>query len=449
MMLTPRHGKGSAETGAAGGRHTLAILGSLCFFLSALEYLIPKPFPFMRIGLANLPLLLALDIFSPADFFLLVLLKILGQGILTGTLFSYVFLFSLAGTASSAVLMYALRRAAGPGRSGYTGISCAGAMLSNGVQLVLARFFVFGADLRFLVPAFLVSGFASGAALGIFCEIFCGSSRWYGRYAAAGTRLPATGTSPPSAGTSPPAEIRRTPPEPPPAPADDRHLRRRQRWNDLFGSTELFIAGLVMTLFLVFNPSPLLRLPQFLFFCFLARLSGKKNNPLVTALVMAFIVFFNLLAPHGKILAALGPLKVTDGSLLSGFGKALTLEGLVMLSGACVKADLKLPGGFGSLLGESFRLLEVIRGRKTAVRRGHVIEGIDRLMLELDAAAETESASPAALSAAGPSAGAGRAAGPVPASVIRQGAGQKTRAALLLAGMVIAAALPVLPSFFR
>ncbi|MDR1586470.1 MAG: Gx transporter family protein [Treponema sp.] len=422
-MLTPRPGKGGGETGAgtAEGRHTLALLGSLCLFLSALEYLIPKPFPFMRIGLANLPLLLALDLFSPADFFLLAFLKTIGQGILTGTLVSYVFLFSLAGTISSAVLMYALHRAVGPRRSGYAGISCAGAMLSNGVQLFLARFFVFGAGLGFLVPPFLASGFASGIALGIFCEVFCGRSRWYGLHAATGKiRQPAGETR----RTAP--EIRGTVPETRGTSAGERCLRRRQRWNELFGSTELFIAGLIMMLFLVFNPSPLLRVPQFLFFCFLAWCSGKRNNPLVTALVMASIVFFNLLAPHGKILAALGPLRITGGSLLSGFGKALTLEGLVMLSGACVKTDLKLPGRLGALLGESFRLLELMRGWKMTIRRGHIIEGIDRLMLELDAAAGTEAASSAANTAAGNT------------------PKRKFRALLPLAGMLLLAGLPLL-----
>jgi heptaprenyl diphosphate synthase len=260
-------------------------------------------------------------------------------------------------------------------------------MLSNGVQLLLARFFVFGADLRFLVPPFLASGFVSGIALGIFCEVFCGRSRWYSRHAKAGARQPAGETRRTT------VEIRMAVPETRKTSAGARCLRRRQRWNGLFGSTELFIAGLVMMMLLVFNPSPLLRVPQFLFFCFLAWFSGKRNNPFITASLMLCIVFFNLLAPHGKIIAALGPFKITGGSLLSGLGKAFTLEGLVMLSGACVKTDLKLPGRLGSLLGESFRLLELMRGWKMTIRRGHVIEGIDRLMLELDAAAGIEAAS--------------------------------------------------------
>jgi heptaprenyl diphosphate synthase len=100
------------------GRRDAALLGALCLFLSTVEYLIPKPLPFMRLGLANLPLILALDLFPFRAFMALVCLKALGQALVTGTLFSYVFLFSLAGTVASALSMYGLRRLCGETRIG-------------------------------------------------------------------------------------------------------------------------------------------------------------------------------------------------------------------------------------------------------------------------------------------------------------------------------------------
>jgi len=66
----------------------IALMGALCLFFSTLEYLIPKPFPFFRLGLANLPILLSLSIFNPADVLLLVALKVIGQGLVNGTLAS-------------------------------------------------------------------------------------------------------------------------------------------------------------------------------------------------------------------------------------------------------------------------------------------------------------------------------------------------------------------------
>jgi len=354
-------------------RNRLALLGSLCLFLSAIEYLIPKPLPFMRIGLANLPLLLALDIFGPGEFFLLALLKVLGQGIIGGTLFSYVFLFSLAGTFTSAALMYLLRKLLGKKHLGFAGLGCAGAMASNGIQLVLARYLIFGASLRYLIPPFLVSGFITGIALGLICEYFCRHSRWY---AAVGTGTEETPPHEAPAGTVLPEFT----------------SIQKQRRNELFNADELLIAGLLMALIFLLNRSLPCRVVQFFFFCLLAGLSGKKLNPFATLIFMAGIVFFNLLAPYGRVLAVFGPLRVTQGSLFAGLEKALILEGLLMLSRACIKSDLKLPGTIGSLLGESLRILELMREKKgirllqKPIRRGHIIAGIDRLMLEIEAA---------------------------------------------------------------
>jgi heptaprenyl diphosphate synthase len=148
-------------------------------FLSTIEYMIPKPLPFMRIGIANLPLILGLDIFPFRYFLILTGIKIMGQALVTGSLFSYVFLFSLAGTAASALSMYFLRRLFGKKMIGFTGVSVFGALLSNGAQLFLARLFVFGPGIRYAVPPFLAMGLISGAALGVFCEYFCAQSRWY------------------------------------------------------------------------------------------------------------------------------------------------------------------------------------------------------------------------------------------------------------------------------
>ncbi|MBQ3650093.1 MAG: Gx transporter family protein, partial [Treponema sp.] len=57
----------------------LTFFASLCLYLSAIEYAIPKPLPFLRLGLANLPILLGLEVFPVATVLLLTLLKILLQ----------------------------------------------------------------------------------------------------------------------------------------------------------------------------------------------------------------------------------------------------------------------------------------------------------------------------------------------------------------------------------
>ena len=160
-------------------RKTVAILGAFCLFLSTIEYMIPKPLPFMRLGIANLPIMLALDIFPLNTFLTLVAVKIVGQALITGTLFSYVFLFSLAGTSLSALSMYGLRRFTGRNQVSFIGVGTMGAMISNISQLCLAWVFIFRNSVWYVTPIFLSAGVVTGVALGIFCELFTRRSKWY------------------------------------------------------------------------------------------------------------------------------------------------------------------------------------------------------------------------------------------------------------------------------
>jgi heptaprenyl diphosphate synthase len=160
----------------------VALLAALALFLSTVEYLIPKPVPFMRIGLANLPLIIGLGLLHEREYLLLALLKILGQGLVTGTIFSYIILFSFGGTVSSAFIMFLLYRY-GRRYVSLVGISIAGAMASNITQLQLSRVILFGDAARFIAPPFLMVGFATSIVLGLFAERFVSRSSWYAEHA--------------------------------------------------------------------------------------------------------------------------------------------------------------------------------------------------------------------------------------------------------------------------
>ncbi|MDR2095064.1 MAG: Gx transporter family protein [Treponema sp.] len=363
----------------------IALLGALCIFFSGLEYVIPKPLPFIRIGLANIPLLLALDIFPLKRFALLVLLKVLGQALITGTLFSYVFFFSLAGTVSSAACMYLFRRTAGPGILSFTGISVLGALASNVSQLVMARLFIFGGETRYLIPPLLLAALISGAGLGLFCEAFAGRSRWYRLQRG----LVPGGTSGVQEGLAQASAVLRedTAPLAPPSRAEVFRRKRRRMWEATFRSGDLFAAALVMAPLFLLNDSLPLRGIQFLLFWFFSFLRGKKNRPLVTLLVMAVIVLFNLQSPYGKVLADFGFFRITRGSLSAGLHKALSLEGLIMLSHAALSPALRIPGAFGKLLGSSLAMFEQMSERRHLITRERPIEGIDALLLELSRSA--------------------------------------------------------------
>lgn len=156
----------------------LSFLAALCLFLSAIENAIPKPLPFLRLGLANLPVILALFLLPSKKVLLLVLFKILAQGVISGTLFSYIFLFSAAGSFASAIAMM-LIFAIFPHFVSALGISLAGALASTFAQLFLAKFILFGENTKYIAPILLVSGLITGFSLGVFAEFFMQKSRWF------------------------------------------------------------------------------------------------------------------------------------------------------------------------------------------------------------------------------------------------------------------------------
>jgi heptaprenyl diphosphate synthase len=160
---------------------------------------------------------------------------------------------------------------------------------------------------------------------------------------------------------------------------------RRKVYEDLFGPNALAAAGLAIMPALLFNPSTPLRVLQFLFFWFLAWLAGKKNNPLLTLSVIFGIVAFNLIIPYGRVLFSAGPLKITSGALTAGIHRAVTLEALIMLSRVAIRSDLRIPGLFGELIGESFRVFALLVSQKRRVTRKTLISDIDSLLFELSA----------------------------------------------------------------
>ena len=158
-------------------RSALALLAASCLVLAGIDYLIPKPIPFLRLGLANLPILIAVAKFRPKLLIALGVVKIIGQGLLTGMLFSYVFLFSATGTVVSILVMALLQKLFSKYVS-LVGVSVAGALASNSAQLFLAATFIFGRGAWLFGPPFLLIGLLTSLILGYIAEIFVRESRW-------------------------------------------------------------------------------------------------------------------------------------------------------------------------------------------------------------------------------------------------------------------------------
>lgn len=132
----------------------------------------------MRLGLANTPLILALQVFNFKEMMILTLIKVVGQGIINGTLASYVFLFSIAGSFASVLTMYFLKSRL-KDKVSCIGLSIAGAALSNLVQTSLSLAIVFEKEAWMIIPYFLGIGMISSIIIGIFAERISRKSLWF------------------------------------------------------------------------------------------------------------------------------------------------------------------------------------------------------------------------------------------------------------------------------
>jgi heptaprenyl diphosphate synthase len=155
-----------------------------------------------------------------------------------------------------------------------------------------------------------------------------------------------------------------------------------------FSARSLCGAGLLIMPSLLFNPSTIGRIAQFLLFWLFAALLGKKTNVLMTVLVLFCVIFFNILIPYGRIMWSFGVFTLTEGALWGGIRRAVTLEGLIMLSKACVRDDLRFPGFFGAVLGESFRMFAALTAYKRRISPKTFIADIDAALFEISAQRE-------------------------------------------------------------
>ncbi|MDR2467786.1 MAG: Gx transporter family protein [Spirochaetaceae bacterium] len=338
-------------------RRIIALLGAFCLFLGALEYVIPKPLPFIRLGAANLPLLLALPLSFPA-FITLILIKVLGQALISGTLVSYVFLFSLAGTAASAVMMLVIYRLFFPHLIGFTGVSVCGALCSTFAQILIARALILGESALLIAPPLLAMGTLTGLLLGLFCERFTKSSRWYQAVFTENNEknLP---YDEPSQNSGETRRARNIPPSPP---------------------SVFTCAAILCALAMIFVPVLWVRLGLLCLFWLYAQLRRRAGNPVFMLIFFAGIVACTMLIPYGRLLFAWGPLRFTEGALTAGLSKAAIVQGLMLFSKTFMPRELAFPGNFGRLLSATLTTFGMIHLEKTSFTPAALMPSLDALL---------------------------------------------------------------------
>ena len=146
----------------------LGLLLAAALILSYVESLIPFGFgiPGIKLGLANLAVLLCLYQWGAREAITLNIMRILLAGFLFGNLYSI--LYSLAGGFFSFLVMWMAKQL---NRLTMTGVSVLGGVFHNVGQLLVAAIVVETAGVFYFIPYLLLSGVLTGLLIGFIASL--------------------------------------------------------------------------------------------------------------------------------------------------------------------------------------------------------------------------------------------------------------------------------------
>lgn len=142
----------------------LGVFTALALIFSYVETLIPISFgiPGVKLGLANLIIVIALYKMRLSEAYLLSVVRVVLSGFIFGNYFSII--YSLAGGLLSLTAMACLKK-----NDGFSvmGVSVAGGVCHNIGQLIVAMLVVETFSVAYYVPVLLVAGVATGLVIGL------------------------------------------------------------------------------------------------------------------------------------------------------------------------------------------------------------------------------------------------------------------------------------------
>lgn len=139
------------------------VFTALALIFSYVETLIPFQMgvPGVKLGLANLIIVIALYKMKPVSVYCLSVVRVVLAGFLFGNLFSI--LYSLAGGLLSLTVMLLLKRI---GSFSILGVSMAGGVFHNIGQLIMAALVLDSFSIVYYVPVLLAAGVLTGIFIG-------------------------------------------------------------------------------------------------------------------------------------------------------------------------------------------------------------------------------------------------------------------------------------------
>ena len=143
------------------------VFTALALIFSYIETLVPISFgiPGVKLGLANLIIVIALYKIPLREVYVLSIVRVLLSGVLFGNYFSIA--YSLAGGLLSLTVMALLKKAGG---FMVIGISIAGGVCHNIGQLVVAMIVVETFAMSYYMPMLLVAGLITGFLIGVVAD---------------------------------------------------------------------------------------------------------------------------------------------------------------------------------------------------------------------------------------------------------------------------------------
>jgi Predicted membrane protein len=287
----------------------VSTLAALSILFSVAENALPRIIPFLKLGLANIPLIHALGLLDFKAFLLLGLLKWLLGNLMSGLLFSWLGLFSLCSTLSSVLAMKLVYMLLKNKLTAY-GYSLIGALSSNAVQLFLASVYLSVSLRSLLPPVLLFSGVSAFITAALSYQI----------------QIPDSFT------------VRQTP------------IEREE------GKHYLFLLPLLALLSVPFNRSLVFLSLSFPTSLLLVRSLGRRIKPGYYAITFLCTLLLSSIGGEGRVLF----LFFTEEALLSGVRKGLSLITLVALSKAVSPLLPISKGILAETIGISSEMLRVL-----------------------------------------------------------------------------------------
>lgn len=140
------------------------VFTALALIFSYVESLVPINFgiPGIKLGLANLIIIIALYKMSIKEAYILSVVRVVLAGFIFGNLFSII--YSMAGGLLSLTVMTLLKQSE---KFSIFGISMAGGVFHNVGQLIVAMIVLESLNIAYYMPVLLLSGLITGLLIGL------------------------------------------------------------------------------------------------------------------------------------------------------------------------------------------------------------------------------------------------------------------------------------------